>query len=101
HAAVHVHAHQHGFVVEDVAHGQGKMGGVRNPVLVDIGTKLAARSDEVVGGHPHYRRFVGQSPADQVGDRADLQTVVPAVADEIAEPRHGAVRIQYLADDRG
>ena len=52
-------------------------------------------------GDAHHERLRAAAVLDEIGDRADPQMMLRGEVDEIGQPRHFAVLLQDLADDRG
>ncbi len=97
-----VHAHQGRGVGLDLAPGQGHVLGPVDGVAVDDHAEMAA-----IGGierrlqHSLHLAFGAPAIGDEVGDGAYLQTMQLGEADEVGQPRHGAVIVHDLADDPG
>ena len=62
--------------------------------------KRAVHGVDVALRNARDQRFGAAAILDEIGDRADLQLVLGSELDEIGEPRHLAVVLQDLADDR-
>ncbi len=97
-----VHAHQHRLRPGDVAFDQRDVLGIGDLVDIDVHPERAAEAAVEQCLDAALDDAVMPAPiADQVGDRADLQSVELRELHEVRQPRHGAVVVHDLADHAG
>ncbi len=96
-----VHAHQRLRVRRNRPADERKMRRVRELVAIDDEAKRAVRRRERPLGDALDQPLGAAPMRNEIGNRADLEPVVPREVDEIGKARHGAVGIHDLAQHGG